>query len=796
MRLSLSWITALLGRPLGVSVPELQARLSTHVAEIEHEILRTGPNLDKVVIGKVLTCAQHPNADRLRVTTVDVGAGAPLPIVCGAPNVAVGQTVAVATVGATLTMPDKDGTPTTITIKAGKLRGEPSHGMICAEDELGLGAGHDGILVLPDHHVAGTPLAEALGLGDTVFVIENHALTHRPDLWGQHGWAREVATVLGLPAPAPLTIAWQNEGSGHAVAIRDEGCLAYAGAVVEGVSDGPSPQWLVDRLAALGTRSLGRLVDVTNYVMHELGQPMHAFDLRDVGPGLCVRAAAAGEPFTTLDGKAHTLVVGDLLIADDRRPLALAGIMGGQNSAVRSDTTAVLLEAATFRPERVRKTRLRLGLSTDSATRFEKGLPVELAPAAIHRAIALLVELCPGARVTHRFHDGRLAAEPRAIAWDRAELTRLTGLDLPAERCASILATLGVEVTGGTARLPWWRAKDLNVAADLVEEIARHHGYHHLTPEVPRLPAAVPAANLGRRAEHKARAALAAQGWDEVSTYAFASDAWATACGWSNVIRLANPLSSEQTVLRGSLLPGLVEAVARNRRHLDRVAIYEVGKRYGRGIGTGWSAEETGMVAGACAGLGDDAPFYAARDAALAVLADLGYDAGYRAAAEVGPEWTAGRTVELLVQGKVVGLAGEVPKALRTLANAPERVGWFQIGLEALVAARGEPKPIGHTHPSRFQAVTRDFTWICPEALPFGDLASATRQAAGALGREVRLVSIYRGKPYDAGQKAVSLQVVLQADDRTLEEGEMNALHGKIVTAVTKRTPATLRAEA
>ena len=796
MRLSLSWITALLGRPLGVSAPELQARLSTHVAEIEHEVLRTGPNLEKVVIGKVLTCAQHPNADRLRVTTVDVGGPEPLPIVCGAPNVAVGQTVAVATVGAVLTMPDKEGKPSTITIKAGKLRGEPSHGMICAEDELGFGAGHDGILVLPDHHAAGTPLAEALGLGDTVFVIENHALTHRPDLWGQHGWAREAACILGHPAPGVLDMSWRDEGQGHGVTIQDDGCLAYAGAVVEGVSDGPSPQWLVDRLAALGTRSLGRLVDVTNFVMHELGQPMHAFDLRQVGPGLTVRAATAGETFTTLDGKAHTLVGGDLLIADGTRALALAGIMGGQNSAVSADTTTVLLEAATFRPERIRKTRLRLGLSTDSATRFEKGLPVELAPAAIHRAIALLVELCPGARVTHRFHAGRLAAEPRAIAWDHGELKRLTGLDLDQGRCSLLLEKLGVILDGSTARLPWWRAKDLNHAADLVEEIARHHGYQHLTPEVPRLPAAVPAANLGRRAEHQARAALSALGWDEVGTYAFASDAWATACGWSQVIRLANPLSSEQTVLRGSLLPGLVEAVARNRRNFAKVAIYEVGKRYGSGVGKGQTPDETVCVAGAVAALGDDTPFYAARDAALAVLADLGSEAGYRAAAEAGPEWTAGRTVEILVAGKPVGRAGEVPKALRTLAGAPERVGWFQLDLEALVARLGAPRPIGHQHPSRFQAVEREFTWICPETLAFGDVAAATRQAAGPIGQGVHLLTIYRGKPYAEGEKAVSLKVVLQAEDRTLEEGEMNALHGKIVAAVTKRTPARLRTEA
>ena len=792
MRVSLSWISALLARSLPVSVGELQARLSTRVVEIESDLEHVGPNLAGVVVGKVLSCAQHPNADRLRLTVVDVGGPEALPIVCGAPNVAAGQTVAVATIGTIVTVPGKDGQPTTITIKAGKLRGEPSHGMICAADELGLPGGHDGILVLDDGLKIGTPLAQALGIGDTVMVVENHALTHRPDLWGQLGWAREVAVLLDLPAPAEPDTTWTDLDPGAGVALNDPSCLAYAGAVVEGVSDGPSPAWLVDRLAAVGVRSLGRLVDVTNYVCHELGQPMHAFDLREIGPGLCVRAASEGEILATLDGKSHTLRAGDLLIADARRPLALAGIMGGAASAVGGTTTSILLEAACFAPERIRKTRKAVGTTTDSSARFEKGLPPELLPAAIHRAVALLAELCPGCRVVRRFHAGALTLPERLIPLDPGLVAKLTGLEVLQERQAAILATLGFVSTPAGWRVPWWRRKDASVPAELVEEIGRHTGFHQIVPAVPRLPAAAPVRHALRDAEHRARQVLSAHGWDEVATYAFTHDAWATALAWAAPVRLANPLSQEQTVLRASLLPTLAEAVSRNRRHFATVEIYEVGKRYGVGIGRGEFPDETVVVAGAvCAG---ETPVYAARDAALALLTGLGWTATSSVRSEPHPELAPGRALDLWANGKRAGIAGEIPKALRRQAGLEDRLGWFCIDLETILAQLGPAKPVIHATPSRFPGVDREFTWICPEALAWGDLAAAAQRGGGDLVKAVRLLTTYRGAPYQAGEKAISVAVTLQADDRTLDEKDLVGAQARITQAVEKRLGVKLRA--
>lgn len=797
MRISLNWIKRLLQvDDLGLATPALIDRLTLRVAEFAGEYAATGPKLDGVVVGRVLTCAQHPNADKLRVTTVDIGGGKVEPIVCGAPNVAAGQTVAVATIGTTLTMAGKDGKPVSIAIKEAKLRGETSRGMICAEDELGLGASHDGIIVLDGKWAAGTPLAVVYPGGDTVLSIENSCLTHRPDLWGHWGWAREIALVCGLNPPADLDTAWPIEANGWSADITSDGCLRYCGAVVEGVANTPSPQWMQDLLTAVGLRPLGFLVDLTNFVMLELGEPMHAFDRRDIaGNRIVVRTATAGEPFKTLDGRSHTLAADDTLIADGQRALALAGIMGGENSMVKDDTSAVLLEAATFAGGRIRRTRIRTGVATDSSTRFEKGLYVEFAAAALNRALALIREAFPGARVTARFDAGATASPARAITLADDATSRTTGIAIAAAEQQRILAALGFRAQGAAHAVPWWRSKDVSRAPDLVEEVARHHGYDRIAPEVPRLAAAAPAVNQQRATEHRSRRALSALGWDEVATYAFTSQAWVTAMGQEDgAIHLDHPLSSDHAVLRPSLMPNLLTAIAANRKHAGRVAIFEIGKRYGRGIGHGDTADEDLLVAGACAIAGDEQPFFAARDAALGLLRTLGFTPSFKVRTQPHAELNPNRAVDLFIDKLAVGVAGEAPKALRHQADCPERVGWFCLRLEHLVRVLGAVKPVAHQAPSRFPAVDREFTWVCADDKTYGELAEVTRQSAGALCTGVDLITVYKGDPIPAGQKAVSLRVTLQSGERTLEEKDLQQVCGRVVQLVEKRTGAKLRA--
>lgn len=794
MRISLEWIRRLLGvERLGVAPERLQELLTMHLAEID-AVERIGPSLERMVVGRVATCVPHPDADRLRVATVEVGAGEPIPVVCGAPNVAAGQHVAVALPGARVSA----GGGRETEIRATTLRGQPSHGMLCAEDELGLGEDHSGILVLAEEHRPGTPLAEVLGGGDHVLVVDNHNINHRPDLWGHLGWAREVAALLGLPPPAAPEPAWRDEGAGFAVRVESDRCSAYRGAVVEGVAAGDSPRWMRDLLAAVGIRPLGLLVDVTNYVMCELGEPMHAFDRRRIaGDALSVRAARAGERLRTLDGRERELVGDDLVIADDRRILALAGIMGGEESGVADDTTAIVLEAATFDPAGTRRARIRHGLATESSVRFEKGLAPELTPLAVERAIELLREVHPGLVVTVRFGTPPPARAERRLRLDADAVGRYVGVDVPREDQRRHLEALGFGWSdGGEVAVPWWRRRDVAEPIDLVEEVARSHGYHRVAAEVPRMPAATPAPNPLRAAEHRCRHLLSGLGWDEVATYHITSEAWAEALGWpaADTPRLVHPLSSAQTVLRRSLLPTLAEAAGRNRRFLPEVHLYEVGKVYGRGRGHGWSPDEETAVAGCCCAAGGSTPFYAGRDAALELLAGLGYRADVAPLADAGPELCDGRAAELRVGATVVGAVGEVPGRLRELAGCVDALGYFRIDLERLVRELGPPPPAAFRPPSRFQAVERDFTFVCPEELPFAELESAARSAGGDLVRAVTLAQdVYRGAGIPERHKALSLRLVLQADDRTLDEDELRGLAERIVRGVERRTPAKLR---
>jgi phenylalanyl-tRNA synthetase beta chain len=354
---------------------------------------------------------------------------------------------------------------------------------------------------------------------------------------------------------------------------------------------------------------------------------------------------------------------------------------------------------------------------------------------------------------------------------------------------------LGFSVAGDHITIPWWRRKDVTCAADVVEEIARLHGYHHIAPQTPRLPAAAPIINILRQAEHRTRQVMSAHGWDEVSTYAFTSENWAEALAWNKgLIRLAHPLSAEQTVMRQSLLPTLLEALSRNNKHQSNAAIYEVGKRYGNNCGSDETLHERVMVAGVCSLGNDDSPFYAARDSALTLLRGLGYEARFVPRKDSDSELTTGRAVDLYVGKQLVGAAGEVPQALRSQASCASRVGMFRIELEQLIATQGAAKPIAHVAPSRFPLVERQFTFDCPEELPYGELENVMRQTAGDLYIGSTLDSIYRGEKINPGRKAVSLRIMIQSQTKTLDEKDLQHLHTRLITAVEKRTPAKLRA--
>ncbi|HEX8298528.1 MAG TPA: phenylalanine--tRNA ligase subunit beta, partial [Rubricoccaceae bacterium] len=501
MLLSFDWISDYVDHSR--TADEIAHLLTMSGLEVEN-VERTGPTFEGVVVGRVLDAQPHPGADRLRVCLIDLGAGDPVQIVCGAPNVATGQTVPVATVGTALTLPSREtpGETVEITIKKSKIRGETSEGMICAEDELGIGASHDGILVLyadGPTSAPGTPFADYLDArgqrgGDAV--LDVNVTPNRPDATSHIGVARDVAALTGRPLRLPdVEMPDASVPLGVRVTVEDaEGCPRYAALVVEGLTVGPSPAWLVARLAAVGVRSVSNVVDVTNYVLHETGQPLHAFDLdRLAGPEIVVRRSGAGETLETLDGARRDLPEGTLLICDASGPVAVAGVMGGASTEVTASTTRVLIESAVFDAPSVRRASKRLGLSTDASYRFERGVDETAQLRAAARAAALLAEVAGGTLAPGVADVVSRPATPRTTTLRLSRVERLLGVAVAEDEARRLLAAIGFETAGNgdslTVSIPPWRP-DVAREVDVVEEVARLVGLDRL-PAVASVPVAL-----------------------------------------------------------------------------------------------------------------------------------------------------------------------------------------------------------------------------------------------------------------------------------------------------------------
>ena len=480
MRISLRWLERHVSLE-GIAPEQLCDDLTMSTAEVEG-LERFAPALDDVVVGHVDACEKHPDAEKLSLCRVDVGGDEPLAIVCGAPNVAAGQKVAVARVGTTL--------PGDFKIKKSKIRGVESHGMICALDELGIGDEHAGIWVLPADATVGEPVARALGLEDWVIEIDNKSLTHRPDLWGHRGIAREVAAIYERPLhPLDTRLPATGKAAPCPVAIESAGCSRYVALPIEGVAPGPSPDWLGWLLRAVGQRPIDLLVDLSNFVMLDLGQPNHVFDRQRIGDrGIVVRDARAGESITTLDGETRALTPSDVLICAGDEPVALAGVMGGEGSKVADDTDSLLLEVATFDATTIRRTSTRVGLRTDSSARFEKTLDPTLPLRAAGHFARLLQSIAPNATLPAPPTDVGDWTDPSATIELRCDRVRTAlGTALPDDAIRGILERLEFEVENGAGadtlrvRVPSFRAgKDITIEQDLVEEVGRIHRYGNI----------------------------------------------------------------------------------------------------------------------------------------------------------------------------------------------------------------------------------------------------------------------------------------------------------------------------
>ena len=807
MLVSLRWLRDYVDLPRDLDVEAFARRLTMGVAEVEGVRRTGGWDRELVTVGKVLAVEPHPNADRLRLATVAHGGEAPLTVVCGAPNVEAGQRVAFARAGAELIDP-RSGEASAL--RAAAIRGVESAGMVLSERELGLSDAHEGILVLPGDAPVGAPLADYLGDA----VLDVHVWPNRADTMNMAGLAREVAAVEGLEARLPPD-GYAEDGppaaDGVTVTIEEPSlCARYVAAAVDGVRVGPSPPWMRERLRAAGQRPINNVVDVTNYVMLELGNPLHAFDADRLRGGIAVRLARPGERLTTLDGEDRELAADTLVIADGGGPVALAGVMGGLDSEVSAETTSVLLEAARFDPASVRRTSARLRLRSEASSRFERGLSPELALRAARRAARLLVEVCGGTA-----RRGVVDAYPRPHEAAEATLTRarldaVLGFRVASDEVEAILGRLGFAVRREgegaderfAARAPWWRT-DVAIADDLAEEVVRVAGYERLPATTPRgrVPPRDPAPLAALR--ERVRDALAAGGLHETIAYSLTSEealARVRRPGAEGApLRLRNVLSREHEYLRTSLRHSLLETVGRNlRAGAGEIAIFEAARVYLPRRGEdGPLPEERETAAAAFCGAeparwGDPEPrelgFYDAKGA-LDELADrLGAAFSYEPAEEFG--LLPGRTARVLLGGEAVGAIGEAHPDMLEAFGIDRPVTLFELDLPALLPLLPERRRAASV--PRFPHVEQDLALVVDEGVAAGALQRAIEDSR--LVAEARPFDVYRGGQLPPGKKSVAFSVRYRAADRTLTTEDANREQARILRRLEREHGAALRA--
>jgi phenylalanyl-tRNA synthetase beta chain len=799
MRVPLSW----LADHVDVDVPAatLAEKLTFAGVEIE-TIHRVGDDLAGILTARVLEVTQHPDADRLVLVRIDAG-GEDRLVVCGARNFAPGDVVPWAAPGAKL--------PGGVEIGRRKVRGALSDGMLASARELGVFDDHSGILVLPPDTPVGVDVVEAVELRDTVLDVKT--APNRGDILSMRGIAREVALLLGKELkPLDLTVPEAGPPAGDlaSVAVTDaEGCPLYAARVIQGLDAArPSPLWMARRLYLYGQRPLGAVVDVTNYLLLDQGQPLHAFDL-DLVPGrrIVVRRAAEGETLRTLDGRDRALTPADTVITSGEQVLALAGIMGGEDTEVRASTAEVLLESAHFPPASVRRTMRRLGMNTEGGQRWARGVDPAGAEPVCDQAARLMATLAGGTVAAGRQRAGPGVGEREAIRLDWGRSAERLGAPADPEFAAAQLRRYGcrTEVVDPRTVLavpPSWRF-DLELWADLEEEVARGWGYD-------QLPATLPAATGGRLTaeqwlRRQARTALAGMGVAEVQTYPFLSQAafdrleLAADDPRRRTLRLANPISEEAPELRTTLLPGLAEVAGRNlARGLDGIAVYELGAVF-LPVREGELPDEPlnlgVLLAGqAPAGRFDDPrrpfDFADAKGVAEGLVAALGVPGvGYRA--EEPPPYHPGRCAAVLLEDRPVGLLGQLHPRVAVAWELPPATFAVELELAPLLAAvpRMRPAPT----PSPYPELTFDVAFLVPPGVAASDLEAALREAGGDLLTRLTLFDAYEGPPLPPGHRNLAYRVALQAADRTLTDADGAAIRDRMAALADARTQAVLR---
>ena len=794
MKLNRKWINEEFVDLSSVSDKEFVEKLTIFGQKVE-----TYEPMDKeiknVVVGKVVSIVRHENSDHMWICQVDVGQDEPVQIVTGAQNVHQGDLVPAALHNSWL--------PGGIHITRGKLRGEKSNGMLCSLKELGLTLGdfpyaiEDGIWIIQEDCQPGDDINKVIGNDDTV--VDFEITNNRPDCYSIMGLAREAAAAFGKPMRhhEPV-VKGSDAGSMYDkldVEVEAENlCNRYTARMVANVKIGPSPKWMRQRLRANGVRPINNIVDITNYVMLEYGQPMHAFDYRYVGSGkIVVRESREGETLTTLDGNVRNLKPGMLVIADEEKPIGLAGIMGGENSEILPDTTTVVFESANFDGTSIRQTALALGMRTESSGKFEKNLDPMMTVPAVQRACELVELLSCGDVMDGMVDILNYVPAPKTLELEPEKINALLGTNIPREDMVKYLNLLEIPVEGNTIHVPSWRP-DLNLMADIAEEVGRSYGYNEI-PITAFKNATQGGYSPEMLLEAKAGAACRAVGFSEIITYSFVSPSifdqirLGADSPLRNTLKIQNPLGEDTSVMRTTALPSMLDILARNSANHNKAAkLYELAKVYLPVEGQVLPQEPKYLMLGTY-GAGED--FFSLKGELDAVLEALRLPAAQYTADTANPSYHPGRCARITIGGEDVGCLGQIHPLVAANYGMDCEVYCAEIRFDKLLAlqlpeATYVPLP-------KYPAVTRDLAILCREEVTVGEAEAVITQAAGKLLRNIRLFDVYRGTGVPEGKKSLAFSLELRADDRTLTDTDSETVTKNVLDALENQLGAVLR---
>lgn len=774
---------------------EFAAKVSLSGPSVER-IHYQGDNLEHIVVGKILGVAKHPNADKLRLVEVDLG-GKKIKVVCGGSNLKEEMLVAVALAGAKVKW---HGEGELVELSPTEIRGVKSEGMICAADEIGLGGEfpkkeEKEILDLSDLDVKpGMPLVKALNWQDAIFDIE--VTTNRPDAMCILGIAREAGTILKAEFSPPKIQSIKKPAGKISLTVKNdepELCPRYQAVAIQGVKVAPSPWWLKQKLISLGSRPINNIVDITNLVLWEMGQPLHAFDYEKLfDRKIIIRKAKKGEKIKALDGNEYKLKESNLVIADGKRQVAVAGVMGGEESGVTDGTQTIVLEAANFNPVSVRRTSRELNLRSESSALFEKGLSTEATAAALARAVGLILELCGGTVASEVFDLRSKKYKSASVTMSAEKANKVMGAELKAEAMAEILSRLGFNAAFHSgkirARVPFWRDHDIEIEEDLIEEVARIYGYHRL-PSI--LPVGAPPFGKGREGgifhwENAARELAAAAGYDEILSYTMISKKMMEATGETGAVKIANPLSVDLEYMRTCLFPGLLQTIAENEKNFPSGKIFELGRVYTPTKKGELPDEElhfSGMM------WGHDNLFSNAKGFAEKFLEKFGLTGcAFKDANDKNMH--PARSTDIYYGKDYVGSFGEIHPATAKKFGLDSRVGFFYFYLgEAVRHAKAHKS---YTPIPDYPGVKRDISFAVDARAEYEKIREAL-VAADPLVADIDIFDIYEGKGVSTGKKSMAFHILLRSGNRTLDTSEADEAFQKIVAVLKKDFAAEIR---